>query len=310
MNSDKNNTYSSNGNLIITGEYFVLVGAKALAVPLKFGQQMEVKQSPSNQTSKYWTVKEQGKHWFEAKFLSMNLDIESTNNTESALKLQNLLKAAQYLNPQLIGNKIDYTINCNIDFSTNWGWGSSATLIANVAKWAGVDAFALNKMISTGSGYDIAASNSETAILYQLSKNGHEVTPINFDPPFKSNIHFVFLGRKQDTSISIQKNMKLIKDKKIASEITLLTEKMAKENDMHNFMKHIAEHEIILSSTLKMQRAKDTFFDDFEGEIKSLGAWGGDFVMVVSSLTKNQVKDYFRRKGLTTFFSYDEIIKH
>jgi len=36
------NEYYSRGKLLITGEYFVLEGATAFAVPLRFGQSMAV----------------------------------------------------------------------------------------------------------------------------------------------------------------------------------------------------------------------------------------------------------------------------
>ena len=42
-------TFYSNGKLLITGEYVVLDGAKALALPTKFGQSLVVKQGPKNQ---------------------------------------------------------------------------------------------------------------------------------------------------------------------------------------------------------------------------------------------------------------------
>jgi len=38
------------------------------------------------------------------------------------------------------------------------GLGSSSTLIVNISKWANVDPFQVHKLISKGSGYDIAAS--------------------------------------------------------------------------------------------------------------------------------------------------------
>jgi hypothetical protein len=46
-------------------------------------------------------------------------------------------------------------------------------------------------------------------------------------------------------------------------------------------------------------------FPDFKGIVKSLGAWGGDFVMVLS---KQNPKEYFIEKGYTTILSYDEMV--
>jgi len=54
-----------------------------------------------------------------------------------------------------------------------------------------------------------------------------------------------------------------------------------------------------------MQTIKEALFHDFDGVIKSLGAWGGDFVMVIS---KDNPKDYFKKRGYDIVIPYDEMI--
>ena len=78
---------------------------------------------------------------------------------------------------------------------------------------------------------------------------------------------------------------------------------------MEEFIRCILEHEKIIARILNLIRIKEKYFNDFEGEIKSLGAWGGDFAMVVSPLDEMRVKQYFKNKGLETVFRFDEIIK-
>jgi mevalonate kinase len=310
MRQEMQNIFSSNGNLIITGEYFVLTGAKALAVPLKYSQQMKVLCFGNSENIIQWGANELGKPWFKADFNSKNLNIISSNNDELALGLQKILKAILKIKPLLFSENTRYQFSCDIQFSTSWGWGSSSTLITNIANWAGINPFELNKQISSGSGYDIAASNSTTPIVYQINSNGHKITPVAFDPRFKKNIHFIYLGRKQNTSASIEKNIKSVRSEKMVPVITWLTEKIVNEDNMNEFIRYIVEHEIIISKTLKTPRIKEEYFNDFDGEIKSLGAWGGDFAMVVSPLPETHVKNYFRNKGLEIFFRFDEIIKN
>jgi mevalonate kinase len=310
MKELKQSRYFSYGNLIITGEYFVLAGAKALAVPLMYGQQMMVTFFKNDRPLINWKAAEQGKPWFNASFNSENLNIIESNNDEIALGLQKLLSALRDLKPLLFSNNDTYEFVSDIQFSSSWGWGSSATLISNIAHWADVDPFELNKQVSSGSGYDIAASNSATPIVYQLNKDGREITPIAFKPLFKENIYFVYLGRKQKTSTSIEKNIEVVKRENLISIITDLTERIATESNLQEFVRCIVEHESIVSKTLKMSRIKSEYFNDFDGEIKSLGAWGGDFAMVVSQIPEKRIKSYFRNKGLKTFFSFDEIIKN
>jgi len=43
--------------------------------------------------------------------------------------------------------------------------------------------------------------------------------------------------------------------------------------------------------------------------VKSLGAWGGDFVLVTSNRPEEETRNYFNEKGLEVFLRYDEIIK-
>ena len=58
------NTFYSNGKLLITGEYLVLNGAKALALPTKFGQSLQVSSLVEQKIS--WTSFDTDKSiWFE-----------------------------------------------------------------------------------------------------------------------------------------------------------------------------------------------------------------------------------------------------
>ena len=50
------------------------------------------------------------------------------------------------------------------------------------------------------------------------------------------------------------------------------------------------------------------YFNDFEGEIKSLGAWGGDFFLVATEWDEGKVKKYFDSKDLNIVFRYNDIV--
>ena len=310
MKMENQTSWFSNGNLIISGEYFVLSGAKALAVPLKFGQEMKVDSFNNNSNTIQWKTKVLGKPWFEAAFSCKDLSIKNSSDKATASYLQELLTTIRKIQPGFISKKESHLIKCEIDFNLSWGWGSSATLISNLANYAGVDPFVLNRMVSSGSGYDIAASLARGPVFYQLNEENNETTPVAFNPPFKEFIWFLYLGRKQSTSSSIEKNLKSVKkNKNLIPLITDLTGKMASEENLKEFIRIITEHEKVISKALKMEKIRDRYFSDLDGEIKSLGAWGGDCVMVVSSLNETVIKQYFRKKGFDTIFRFDEIIK-
>ena len=59
--------FYSHGKLLLTGEYLVLDGAKALAIPTKFGQSLEVN-SNSSKNIAWKSFDHQGKVWFENTF--------------------------------------------------------------------------------------------------------------------------------------------------------------------------------------------------------------------------------------------------
>ena len=60
-----------------------------------------------------------------------------------------------------------------------------------------------------------------------------------------------------------------------------------------------------LGSILEVPTIQEQLFPEFNGLVKSLGAWGGDFVMAIS---KENPKDYFVSKGYETILTYDEMI--
>jgi hypothetical protein len=65
------------------------------------------------------------------------------------------------------------------------------------------------------------------------------------------------------------------------------------------------QHEIIMSDVLETKTVQENLFPDFKGVVKSLGAWGGDFVMVLS---KENPTAYFKEKGYPTVLSYEEMV--
>lgn len=310
MNRNGHSSWFSNGNLIISGEYYVLAGAKALAIPLRTGQKMDVDIGENDKSIIKWTTNVFGKEWFKAEMETENIEITATSDPDIAQRLQKILNELSFLSPYVFSGGRSYNISCNIGFNPDWGWGSSATLISNLSGWAGIDPFVLNKLVSSGSGYDIAASQSPSPIFFRLADGVPEIKPAIFNPSFKDSILFVYLGKKQNTETSIIKSIGPVrKNQNLIPAISSLTHKIAEEGNLAEFMRIISEHEKIIASTLKQPRIKDERFPDFEGEIKSLGAWGGDFAMVVSPHGEAFIRNYFIKKGLDPIFRFDDIVK-
>lgn len=300
-------TYYSNGKLLITGEYLVLDGARAFALPTKFGQNLIV-ENGSNQEIQWESYDFDENIWYQdtISFSEITNKVDAKIETVKTTLLQ-ILNEAYLLNPDFINNSEGYKISTNLTFPKKWGLGTSSTLLNNIAQWTNIDAFTLLKNSFGGSGYDIACAQNDTPIVYRIEQNLAVVETVRFNPDFTQNIYFVYLNKKQNSKAAISayynnKNQHLahniIDNNKITD--TILNAKTLKE-----FAIAVEKHEIHMSDILEIRTIKEVAFPDFKGVVKSLGAWGGDFVMAIA---KEDPKDYFVSKGYETILTYDEMI--
>jgi mevalonate kinase len=295
----------ANGKLLITGEYLVLVGAKALALPVRFGQTLFTEEI--DQRIIDWESSAMHETWFKAKFDSDTLNVKSTDNQEVAYGLKNILTFARKLNPDFLTGNTGYKVNIHADYPLSWGLGSSSTLCYLVAKWAGVDAFELHRLVSTGSGYDIACAGQTELLYYQLENNHPAVTTTHPGKALRENTYFVYLGKKQDSrrevlSFSTNKNYT---DQDV-DQVSRLASFICQADSAGELISLVNEHEAIMAAILKREPLIKQF-PDFPGTVKSMGAWGGDFAMFVSELDRLTISNILNQKGFSTIFSYPEI---
>ncbi|WP_100610076.1 GYDIA family GHMP kinase [Confluentibacter lentus] len=300
----KNETYYSNGKLLISGEYLVLDGALSLAIPTIFGQSLLVE--TIDEPKIIWnSLDDKGHVWFEDVFLIEQIAVSMPSNDISK-RLFQILNTAKQLNPNFLNTKNGFKITTSLTFPKDWGLGTSSTLINNIANWAKVDAYTLLEKTFGGSGYDIACAQYKHPISYQLVNGKPLVNTAEFNPSFKEHIYFVYLNKKQNSREGISKykdNRNNIKSS--ISEINKITTHMISCKSLDDFDNLILEHEHIISKIIKQQPIKTILFADFNGHIKSLGAWGGDFVMVTS---KTNPTAYFKAKGFETIIPYDNMV--
>nr|MBD3621543.1 GHMP kinase [Sunxiuqinia sp.] len=301
---DDKHTYHANGKLLLTAEYFVLHGAKAIALPLQYGQQMEVAAGSRHQVVSWKAFMNEGL-WFSCDFKLPDLRIVHSSDTEKALILQDALKAVVEMNPQfkLNGGLDIYT---KIDFHSQWGFGSSSTMIANLASWASVDPFELNEKIFHGSGFDIACASADGPIFYQKNKKPE---PVDLDYPFLDQLYFVYSGAKKSTRSEVRRFLKhgAVSAAQV-DEINAISERMSQSKTLMDFQQSLVAHEQLVSKLLKVPTVKSTYFVDFNGEIKSLGAWGGDFYLAATAMDKKNVLQYFGEKGLQVIFPWKALV--
>lgn len=300
--------FHSNGKLLITGEYLVLDGALAMAVPTKYGQRLEVSLH-DNFSGIRWEAKVLNKGWLQVNFGSRLFNIIHTNDQKLAQHLKGILKKAFEIANISVDNQKGIKIRTNLDFDNNWGLGSSSTLFSNIGYWLDVNPHELARQTSNGSGVDVAAARSDQPIFYQLVNGEPKVTKVDFQPLFKKNLYFVHLGKKQSSEASVEEYRQKVKaNSSLIEEVSLLSEIVSKAKSLVDFDKALAEHEKIISSLLGVPRIKDEYFYDFDGEIKSLGAWGGDFVLATYDGDEKDLRKYFQSKGNKTILRFDEMV--
>jgi mevalonate kinase len=298
--------FYSNGKLLLTGEYVVLDEALSLAVPTKHGQSLIVEEI-EEQKIIWKSFDEKGGIWFEGEFeLINNVMLKQVQHDETSKRLIQILNATKKLNSNFLDSKNGFKITTKLDFPNNWGLGSSSTLINNIAQWAQIDAFELLENTFGGSGYDIACAQHNVPITYQIKNGKPEVNEIEFNPSFKNHLFFVHLNKKQNSREGI-KHYHANKEhsKSALIEVDEITKKVIICNDLVDFETLLNSHESIISNITKQAPIKQLLFNDFNGSIKSLGAWGGDFVLVTS---KSNPKDYFKSKGFETIIPYKEMV--
>ncbi|TLX72807.1 hypothetical protein E9993_16835 [Labilibacter sediminis] len=309
MNTAKqhNNIFSSKGNgkLLLSGEYMVLRGAKTLSVPLQLGQSMDVYQN--NQDGITWEAHHPNGPWHKVSF-NDKLTITYSSDDTFAKTLQQTLRCAIKMSKMNLSNLQGLNIVTKMDFMPEWGLGSSSTLIYNLSKFLKIDPYELLKNTFKGSGYDIANAKHNKAIFYQINNGKPQCIEVSFNPSFKDCIYFVYLGNKQSSKSSIKGFHKKKIDPAKISRISAISTLMSVCSNLTEFKNLMEEHETIIGETIGKTSVMQKQFSDFKGSIKSLGAWGGDFVMVVSDHPKQYVNDYFRSKNLNTIFKYYDLV--
>jgi mevalonate kinase len=299
--------FYSNGKLLLTGEYVVLDGAKALAVPTIFGQDMVVDNGKPGEIA--WKSFEQDATvWFEDVITFAEIELNDQRQSPSIKStLIEILHAAFLQNPEFTRRNEGFKIETHLTFPRFWGLGTSSTLNNKRARWLVIFVFVLLKNCGGGCGFDLGFPKNTAPIIYRLEGGSSIVEIAEFNPPFSSSLYFVYLNRKQSSKAAIASyymNREEHLGKKIAA-IDRITEIIAHSTNEQTFAITMVNHESIISDIVEMKTVKEAFFKDFDGTIKSLGGWGGDFVLAIS---KDDPTEYFKDRGFMTVIRYDEMV--
>lgn len=304
----------AHGKLLLTGEYFVLDGALALAAPVRFGQSLTLDARTDNSPfeMRWQSRDEKGELWFESawKIEDDQPILCSTNDQSIADRLQQLLSAIRGQNQSGLYQLFGADIHTQVDFPRDWGLGTSSTLVSLLAQLTEVDPYQLLTDTFGGSGYDIACATADGPILYQRTAEGVEVTDVAWKPTYRQHVFFVYLGQKQNSREGIRHYRELGGTQPtLIDQVSELTQAFLEATSLEEAQRIVQTHEAFISQVLQMEMVKDQRFSDFPGVVKSLGAWGGDFVMVLSDWPEKRVRAYFTERGCPVVFGFKEMLR-
>ena len=300
----------ANGKLLITGEYFVLDGALALAAPCTFGQQLFIEEISQN--GLHWqSFNHKKEEWFSAvwKIMDNSFVIKETTDASTAKRLEAIVNAAREQNSTVLTKLQGKKLITQLDFPRQWGLGTSSTLISLLAQYLDVDPYLLLAKTFGGSAYDIACARAKGPILYRRTANYTSSEAVNWKPVFKDQIYFAYQGKKQNSRDGIQHYRQMTINKvPLIDEMDSLTMAMLQTQSVDDCRRIMETHENLVANTLGLPKIKNQRFNDFPGAIKSLGAWGGDFVMVLSPWNEKKTKSYLNTKACSIVLGFDEMV--
>lgn len=297
-------SYYAHGKLLLTSEYFVMDGAQALALPTQPGQGLHVEEN--NQGYLSWSSFDcEESIWCEAEFNLEDFQLRGSGDGTTEM-LQKILVAIRAFNPDFLKDSAGVTVKTYLEFPKEWGLGSSSTLISMLADWADICPHKLLQETFGGSGYDIACAQADGAVIYE---QGVEPVSVDFWPSYREHLYFVYLNQKQNSRDGIAHYKSLQIDKApIIQSLDDLTDRIMHAKTLGAFEALLGEHEALIAEVLQMQPVKAQRFSDYWGQVKSLGAWGGDFALVTSDKNAEKTKDYFISRGYDVMFPFDELV--
>ena len=257
-----------------------------------------------------WECKDKdGEYWFKSHISLYDFSAINTTDQDISDKLQKILKNSVRLNSEFLSKWNGFKVITELEFPLDWGLGSSSTLYSLMGDWADINPLMLFFKVENGSGYDVACSNAGQPILYYANDDEISYTPIEFYPTYSNKLYFIHLNQKQDSALGIKAYLKAVKDRKtLVKTISGITDQMVEAKDLKTFAALLDKHEDVIAQHTGFEKVKDKHFSDYWGSIKSLGAWGGDFVLATSTKSLEETKKYFEAKGYSTVLPYKDMV--
>jgi len=293
--------YRANGKLLLTSEYAITQGAKGLAIPTIKGQTLQIHSENSDEAIIWESLAQDGTTWFSARLMPGTLEVVESTDAKVATRLvQNLQVVLK--NTNLLEQPKRFTTQ--LEFPNEWGLGSSSTFTSLLAQCAGVNALQHFRTVHGGSGYDLACATADGPIVYQLQNEVGVARPATIDFDFLDDLGFVYQGNKQLTSESLNLVQRKPFSEAHIETFNTLTDAFVNASNVTDLERIIEEHESMLSEHLGLPKVKQQRFSTYPGAVKSLGGWGGDFVLVTRL---ESCRKWLTDNGYTVIFPFKSL---
>ena len=276
---------------MLCGEYAVTIGVEALALPVSLGQWMYVWEfdSPGGGDRLIWEAKEKdGSTWLNESFALPleTMEAETEKSSERDRSREVLHSMLSMVAEGFWKTGKSYRIETQLEFDRSSGLGSSSTMVANFARFAGLDAQKVQQKVLGGSGYDVAVAELGKGLVFWKNAEVANWDAWKLSADLTSKWKIVFLGKKQNSRNALAdvkgKLMEIEKDDFLMHQLQQVCAAVKMANQVPMLEAGLEMWQAILAMSLGLETPYQHFkFQPSKGGLcKWLGAWGGDMLLI------------------------------
>ncbi len=276
---------------MLCGEYAVTIGVEALALPVYLGQWMYVWEfdSPGGGDRLIWEAKEKdGSTWLNESFALPleTMEAEAEKSSERDRSREVLHSMLSMVAEGFWKTGKSYRIETQLEFDRSSGLGSSSTMVANFARFAGLDAQIVQQKVFGGSGYDVAVAELGKGLVFWKNAEVANWDAWKLSADLTSKWKIVFLGKKQNSRNALAdvkgKLMEIEKDDFLMHQLQQVCAAVKMANQVPMLEAGLEMWQAILAMSLGLETPYQHFkFQPSKGGLcKWLGAWGGDMLLI------------------------------
>ncbi len=305
-------TYFAPGKILLAGEYTVLLGLEAMALPVKDGQWLEFFEykTPEGQSDmlRFQALDEKGAVWLQFAYDLNTMQAHAEQNSESAA-FESVL---QRVPPDFWKPNTSYRLETRLEFGRNTGLGSSSTFISLMSQCFHLDPQKLQKDIFNGSGYDVAIATLGKPLTFWRKDGEAHFRAWKWDPQWSEDWHVVFLGEKvnsrKSASALIPQLEEILNEPFYAQQFERVLSIVRDSEHTASIEAALEMFQLLMAQLLELQTPYKHFNLNpvKQGLCKWLGAWGGDMLLVNTTFL-NHEHTFFKSYNVVP---WNEIIRY